>query len=155
MRNEFEQSLNMKDADKSVLKFLENCNEFQNREYSEEILKSSTIDTIDPPMNNKIETEALDNEEKDDEEEKDIVCNLTQISSKFPARDITETRSISSSTSTIHPDIVKARVRQSLEKKQKKNQPRRTIAKGEASAKTRARRDNKQIISTSTDAFWG
>merc|ERR1719322_2346910 len=46
-------------------------------------------------MNNKIETEALDNDEKDDEEEeKDIVCNLTEISSKFPARDITETRSI-------------------------------------------------------------
>merc|ERR1712025_1150772 len=138
MRSEIEQSLNMNDADKSVLKFLENCDEFQNKEYSEEILKSSTFDTIDPPKYN-MEKEVLDNEEKDEEEEKDIVCNLTEISCKFPVKDMMETRSITSSTSTIHPDIVKARVRQSLEKKQKNNQPRRTIAKGEASAKTRAR----------------
>merc|ERR1712025_1295672 len=119
MRSEIEQSLNMNDADKSVLKFLENCDEFQNKEYSEEILKSSTLDTIDPPEH-KMEKEVLDNEEKDEEEEKDIVCNLTEISSKFPVKDMTETRSITSSTSTIHPDIVKARVRQSLERNRRK-----------------------------------
>ena len=94
-------------------------------------------------------------------EEEDVITNLREYNSNFkPFRDPTETgsvaRSVVSSTgSTIHPDVVKARVRQSLERREKRNQPRRTIAKGEASAKTRSRRDNKHIIQSSTDAFWG
>ena len=109
----------------------------------------------------------------EDEDKDDIVCDLTEISSQFKqVHDRSETRSVTSSTSTIHPDIVKARVKQSLEKRNKRSQPRRTvrgsgeschlchpynfqIAKGEASAKTRSRRDNKNVIQTSQDAFWG
>merc|ERR1712202_9104 len=96
----------------------------------------------------------------------DVVGNLSDFNAQFkPFRDNlvgrnrtdSETgsvRSVSTTSSTIHPDVVKARVRASLEKSKKKNQARRTIAKGEASAKTRSRRQNKDTISTSQSAFW-
>ena len=156
LRKDVEVQMQLTDKDMSVLKFLQNCDETENSEYTEEIVKNLDNDkaakieiipseTI-PPAN--------DNDALVEDEETDIVCDLTDVTSKFH-QNRTETRSITSSTSTIHPDIVKARVKQSLEKRGKKGQARRQIAKGEASAKTRTRRDTKQTISTSQDAFWG
>merc|ERR1719435_508345 len=98
-------------------------------------------------------------------EEEDDVGNLRDFNAQFkPFRDnltgksetddTRSVRSVSTTASTIHPDVVKARVKASLEKSKKKNQARRTIAKGEASAKTRSKRENKNIISTSRSAFW-
>ena len=63
-------------------------------------------------------------------------------------------RSFSTTASTIHPDVVKARVKSALEKRGKKGQARRQVVKGEASAKTRSRRNNKDTIACSTSAFW-
>merc|ERR550519_2269883 len=63
-------------------------------------------------------------------------------------------RSFSTTASTIHPDVVKARVKSALEKRGKKGQARRQVVKGEASAKTRSRRNNKDTIASSTSAFW-
>ena len=149
---------NPRNKDMSVLKFLQNCGETENSEYTEEIVKNldndkaSKIEII--PSAETIPPAANDNDDLVEDEETDVVCDLTDVTSKFH-QNRAETRSITSSTSTIHPDIVKARVKQSLEKRGKKGQARRQIAKGEASAKTRTRRDTKQIISTSSDAFWG
>merc|ERR1719154_831873 len=151
-------SMKLTDKDMSVLKFLQNCGETENSEYTEEIVrnldndKASKIEII--PSAETIPPAANDNDDLVEDEETDVVCDLTDVTSKFH-QNRAETRSITSSTSTIHPDIVKARVKQSLEKRGKKGQARRQIAKGEASAKTRTRRDTKQIISTSSDAFWG
>ena len=63
-------------------------------------------------------------------------------------------RSFSTTASTIHPDVVKARVKSALEKRGRKGQARRQVVKGEASAKTRSRRNNKDTIASSTSAFW-
>ena len=128
MRKEVEFSLNVSDADKSVLKFLQNCDEVENCEYSEEI--SNHCDTDIVAANSKPDENSLvrPQDEHDEDEDKDIVCDLTEISSQFKqVHDRSETRSVTSSTSTIHPDIVKARVKQSLEKRNKKSQPRRTV----------------------------
>ena len=63
-------------------------------------------------------------------------------------------RSFSTTASTIHPDVVKARVKSALEKRGKKGHAKRQVVKGEASAKTRSRRNNKDTIASSTSAFW-
>ena len=128
MRKEVEFSLNVSDADKSVLKFLQNCDEVENCEYSEEI--SNHCDTDIVAANSKPDENSLVRPQDDhaEDEDEDIVCDLTEISSQFKqVHDQSETRSVTSSTSTIHPDIVKARVKQSLEKRNKKSQPRRTV----------------------------
>jgi len=96
------------------------------------------------------------------EEEVDELGNLREINSKFrPFRDnisdrmeTASVRSFSTTASTIHPDVVKARVKSALEKRGRKGQARRQVVKGEASAKTRSRRNNKDTIACSTSAFW-
>ena len=76
---------------------------------------------------------------EDDDEDKDDVGNLRDFNSKFnPFRDnltgnldnddTKSVRSVSTTASTIHPDVVKARVKASLEKSKKKNQARRTVS---------------------------
>ena len=60
----------------------------------------------------------------------------------------------SSAASTIAPEVVKRRVKAALQKKKKEDSVRRIRAKGEAHAATRKRRENRDNIKTSTDAFW-
>lgn len=62
-------------------------------------------------------------------------------------------RSVSTVT-TIAPDEIKKRTRLVLDKLAKKSQPKRVTAKGEASAVTRVRRDNRATIKEST-GIWG
>ena len=110
MRKEVEQSLEIKDSNKSVLKFLQNCeNETVNNEYSEEISKNLDNDVINVPMKQIVITEAAVDEALEDESE-DVVGNLNDVSSQFQRQDKTETRSVTSSTSTIHPDIIKVQI---------------------------------------------
>ncbi|XP_014479318.1 PREDICTED: serine/threonine-protein kinase RIO2 isoform X2 [Dinoponera quadriceps] len=59
-----------------------------------------------------------------------------------------------STASTIAPHVIKRRMKISLDKREKKSQPRKTVAKGEASAVTRIRRDNRATIKEST-GIWG
>ena len=111
MRKEVEQSLEIKDTNKSVLKFLQNCeNETVNNEYSEEISKNLDNDVIHVPMKQIVITEAAVDEALEDECE-DVVGNLNDVSSQFQRQDKTETRSLTSSTSTIHPDIIKVQMK--------------------------------------------
>jgi len=95
-------------------------------------------------------------------EEDDELGNLREFNSKLRPYggnladnlDSVSVHSYSTTASTIHPDVVKSRVRAALAKKGKKGEARRQVAKGEASAKTRSRRTNKETIDTSTSAFW-
>jgi len=59
-----------------------------------------------------------------------------------------------STVASIAPDVIKARVKASLDKRAKGAQSRRKIAKGEASAVTRHKRENKDNIKQSSSAFW-
>lgn len=61
----------------------------------------------------------------------------------------------SSVASTIAPEVIKARVKASLEKRKRAHQMKRIRTKGDTSGITRARNDNQNEIKTSTDAFWG
>merc|ERR1711864_3514 len=135
LRREVEQSVNVVDVDDKVEK------------------------SIIPPTeesDDKLEPDVSDCEEV----ETDDVGNLRNFNSQFkPFRDqqfddTASVRSFSTSASTIAPSVIKERVKVSLQKQGRKGQARIRVAKGEASAKTRHKRDNKDTISTSQSAFW-
>lgn len=65
-----------------------------------------------------------------------------------------DTGSIRSSATTIHPDEIKSRVRKQQMSKDRKMQRRKCVAKGEASAVTRVRRENNDTIKHSK-GLWG
>lgn len=61
-----------------------------------------------------------------------------------------------STTATIAPDVIKRRMKKTLERRARKNQSRKILIKGEASATTRVRRDNTDTIKQSTGSgIWG
>jgi len=113
---------------------------------------------------------------EDEEEADDELVPLRQMNKSYqPFRDVKaagggadddDTRSVrsyarscagaSSTASTIAPEVIKKRVKASLEKKKRVMETRRIRAKGDANAVTRQRRENKHEISASKDAaFWG
>ena len=57
------------------------------------------------------------------------------------------------SMSTIHPDVIKQRVKSTITKRQNMQAVQRIRAKGEASAATRKKRENKDLIRS--DGIWG
>jgi RIO kinase 2 len=59
-----------------------------------------------------------------------------------------------STVASIAPEVIKEKIRQNLAKKQQSQESKRIRAKGEASATTRKRRENKDNIKTSMSAFW-
>ncbi|VVC92062.1 unnamed protein product [Leptidea sinapis] len=58
------------------------------------------------------------------------------------------------SASTIAPDVVKQQVKKNLEQRQKKVERKKAVAKGEASAGTRVKRENRETIRES-HGLWG
>jgi len=150
---------NSSELQKSVADYILSCPDVNNVDNHLEITDSQEY-SVD--MDSNYDNSHIAN--LDEEEEKDDIVNLRDFNAKFkPFRDnltgrdeedTKSTRSVSTTSSTIPPDVIKARVKASLEKNKKKNQARRTIAKGEASAKTRSKRENKNIIKTSSSAFW-
>ncbi|XP_053977656.1 uncharacterized protein LOC128875794 [Hylaeus volcanicus] len=72
-------------------------------------------------------------------------------SSKF-----SDSRSMYSNTTTatIAPEVIKQRVKVTLQRRDKKDQSKRTLVKGEANAVTRVRRENRDTIKQST-GIWG
>ncbi|GBP94963.1 Mariner Mos1 transposase [Eumeta japonica] len=67
--------------------------------------------------------------------------------------DIRSMRSYTSA-STIAPEVVKSQVKKNLEQRQKKMERSKVVAKGEASAVTRRRRDNRETVRESS-GLWG
>lgn len=68
--------------------------------------------------------------------------------------DVRSVRSFSTNASTFAPEVVKNRVKKCVDIKQKKMEKRRICVKGEASAATRVKRDNRDTINQSK-GFWG
>merc|ERR1719433_1637701 len=100
-----------------------------------------------PDTENFCESKCQDNADIDNsdlestQELDDELGNLREINSKYrPFRDTdasdrletASVRSFSTTASTIHPDVVKARVKSALEKRGKKGQAKRQVVKGEA-----------------------
>uniref|UniRef100_A0A0C9RC64 Riok2 protein n=1 Tax=Fopius arisanus TaxID=64838 RepID=A0A0C9RC64_9HYME len=91
-------------------------------------------------------------------EEDDVVPELINLSMAVNSSDLEyDSRSVrsTSTTATIPPEVIKARAKLALQKRNKKAQSRKILAKGEASATTRIRRDNRDNIQQSTGGFWG
>lgn len=70
------------------------------------------------------------------------------------ASDIFETGSLRSCATTIAPEEIKQRVKKQMFVKEKREQRKRCVAKGEASAVTRSRRENRDNIKQS-EGIWG
>ena len=90
----------------------------------------------------------IDNAEvclKSDHKDIDSISSMKVPSSRYAP---------SSVASTIAPEVIKARVKASLEKRKRNQQMKRIRTKGDTSAVTRQRNENKNEIKTSTDAFW-
>lgn len=69
---------------------------------------------------------------------------------------LSDSKSIYSTTTaaTIAPEIIKKKVKAALQKREKRDQSRRILVKGEANAVTRIRRENRDTIKQST-GIWG
>lgn len=92
--------------------------------------------------------QVLDPEDGEDVAElTDMLTDWTGIKSKNRGTGST------ASMSTIHPDIVKQRVKKTITKRQNVQAVQRIRAKGEASAATRKKRENKDLIRS--DGIWG
>ncbi|KAJ8916486.1 hypothetical protein NQ315_000128 [Exocentrus adspersus] len=66
-----------------------------------------------------------------------------------------EIASMRSTATTIPPDEVKKRVKKQIAVKEKKDQRVKRVAKGEASAVTRSRRENRNTVKQYSSGFWG
>ncbi|XP_033343096.2 RIO kinase 2 [Megalopta genalis] len=70
--------------------------------------------------------------------------------SRFDSRSVYST----TTTATIPPEMIKAKVKTALQKRAKAQQSRRVLVKGEANATTRIRRENRDTVKQST-GIWG
>jgi len=81
--------------------------------------------------------------------------SCTEKSSDCDSDDLfDETRSIRSTATTIHPEEIKKRVKSQLAARDKRAQRKKCVAKGEANAVTRVRRENRQTVQQS-HGIWG
>lgn len=84
-----------------------------------------------------------------------MMPSCTEKSSDCDSDDLfDEYRSIRSTATTIHPEEIKKRVRSQLAARDKKEQRKNCVAKGEANAVTRVRRENRQTVQQS-HGIWG
>ncbi|XP_072937909.1 uncharacterized protein RIOK2 [Epargyreus clarus] len=86
----------------------------------------------------------------------DIDKNTQKYRLAMIEKTLSDVRSMRSytSASTIAPEVVKLQVKRNLEMRQKKIERKKAVAKGEASAVTRSRRDNRETIRES-HGLWG
>lgn len=125
-----------------------------------------TISERDPEHTKEInskEDKGLINEEDDEvptlvqaEENGDFDKNSQKYRLAMIEKALSDVRSMRTytSASTIAPEVVKQQVKKNLEIRQKKMDRKKAIAKGEASAVTRHRRDNRETIRES-HGLWG
>ncbi|XP_012271917.1 serine/threonine-protein kinase RIO2 [Orussus abietinus] len=95
---------------------------------------------------------STDNVSEDDSEF--VECSSELPESRFESASRVQGAFSIRSNSTIPPDVIKKRTKQTLEKRRAKATPRRALAKGEASATTRIRRENLDTVKQSS-GIWG
>ncbi|XP_041980711.1 serine/threonine-protein kinase RIO2 [Aricia agestis] len=110
---------------------------------------------VPAPMKNK-ETDEDNETEKHNDTDKEVDKNSQKYRLAMIEKALSDVRSMRSytSASTIAPEVVKQQVKKNLEVRQKKMERKKAIAKGEASAVTRVRRDNRETIRES-HGLWG
>jgi len=113
--------------------------------------ESSTILDNSPPVQGKTINIKSDSEEYVSLSENEDCESVA--SSKVCYSDIHSVRSMTTAT-TIPPEVIRDRVKKSLEKRQRATVRHRNLAKGEASAVNRQRRENKDTIKDSF-GIWG
>ncbi|KAJ0174953.1 hypothetical protein K1T71_009094 [Dendrolimus kikuchii] len=130
-------------------------------EIASKTIKSITdneMNAVIPKIDETEEIPTLVSQEKIGEDtEKDIEERNTQkYRLAMIEKALSDVRSMRTytSASTIAPEVVKQQVKKNLEIRQKKMERKKAIAKGEASAVTRQRRDNRETIRES-HGLWG
>lgn len=126
-------------------------------ESSDEQNKSAEREEIDKHEGECSERDADENEvpelvEGIDDDE--IRCRLDSVNLSDCSNEHYETQSVRSTTTTIHPDEIKKRIQKEAHKKETRQTRKRCVAKGEASALTRNRRENLHTIKHS-GGIWG
>ncbi|CAH2087674.1 unnamed protein product [Euphydryas editha] len=125
-------------------------------------IQNITKNTESLSINDKIETEEIptlvpvevSEEQRSNAEKEDKTSQKYRLAMIEKAlSDVRSNRSYTSA-STIAPEIVKQQVKKNLEAKAKRIERKKAVAKGEASAVTRQRRDNRETIRES-HGLWG
>lgn len=93
---------------------------------------------------------------KDDDDSKELDKSTQRYRLDMIEKALSDVRSMRTYTtaSTIAPSVVKEQVKKNLESRQKKLERKKAVVKGEASAVTRSRRDNRETIRESS-GIWG
>lgn len=126
--------------------------------------KISIVSCFEQENNREIECErnnkniTVEDVKANKEHNKNELCDVPSNveSEETCINDYNDTQSIRSvsTAATIAPDVIKRKTKLALEKRDKKNRSKRILVKGEASAVTRIRRENKATIQEST-GIWG
>ncbi|XP_074029586.1 RIO kinase 2 [Leptinotarsa decemlineata] len=104
--------------------------------------QNGTLSDMDKIFNHMKINDNVNSQEKDDSD-----CSSGYTMDNF------DSRSVRSSVTTIHPDEIKRRVQKQIFAKNKRATAKKCVAKGEASAVTRSRRENANTIKHS--GVWG
>ncbi|XP_050457642.1 uncharacterized protein LOC126854704 [Cataglyphis hispanica] len=135
-----------------------------NERFEELSTKMSTEKQNNSENKCKQNNEATDNIVVDEEHSKHALYDLSSnTEDAFDDASVSyinnydDTQSIRSvsTAATIAPEVIKKRVKLALDNREKKNQSKRILVKGEASAVTRTRRENRATIKDSLTGIWG
>jgi RIO kinase 2 len=102
---------------------------------------------LDPEYVPEVPIEGLAEDAEDVEQLSEMLTDWSGIKTKRTGAGST------ASMSTIHPDVIKQRVKSTITRRQNMQAVQRIRAKGEASAATRKKRENKDMIRS--DGIWG
>ncbi|CAG9770870.1 unnamed protein product [Ceutorhynchus assimilis] len=126
-------------------------------EFHDSVDKIEEISEIQEPSNSYSTIETIMHQMKNTKNLPDSDEVKSQNSDNFSSLEDLEdfeSRSVRSTATTIHPDEIKRRMKKQLEAKDKRNQRKRCVAKGEANAVTRVRRENRDTVKQSK-GIWG
>ncbi|KAL0870777.1 hypothetical protein ABMA27_005709 [Loxostege sticticalis] len=132
----------------------------ETKKISEITDKTGTLNIADTQPDTEDIPELVPAPTEEQKEDNDFIGELDKNSQKYRLamieKALSDVRSMRTytSASTIAPEVVKQQVKKNLEDRQKKMERRKAIVKGEASAVTRLRRDNRETIRES-HGLWG
>jgi RIO kinase 2 len=135
---------------KNVDDIMIECDKSEGKTDEKDIETSEIVNAL---RTNEFVTNQSDVENKPDDLYPDPINNKDNMSDDDKLSAIYSVRSVST-TSTIPPEVIRERVKKALEKREANARKHRVVVKGEASAVTRKRRENRDTIKDS-DGIWG